>query len=136
DGSTTAITPPHRTAGTGPQTTDGVVPLSARRGPVSTAGARATDQMWRPPAISCTVPDMYEDMSEARNSTTDATSDGSPARPIGISASFESMTSWRIAAVISVLMKPGWIALTRTFLKPTSFAAAFVMPTMPAFAAE
>ena len=46
------------------------------------------------------------------------------------------MTSWGIAAVIAVLMKPGWITLMRMPLNATSFAATFVMPTMPAFAAE
>ena len=46
------------------------------------------------------------------------------------------MACWGMAAVIAVLMKPGWIALMRMFLNATSLATAFVIPTMPAFAAE
>ncbi len=45
-------------------------------------------QMCRPPVTSITVPVMYEDRSEAKNKATLATSLGSPARPIGISATF------------------------------------------------
>src|SRR5206468_1410810 len=45
-------------------------------------------QMCLPPVTSRTVPVMYDDRSLARNNATLATSLGSPARPIGTSASF------------------------------------------------
>ena len=65
-----------------------------------------------------------------------ATSLGSPARPIGTSATFESQIRCGMASVIADLISPGWIALTRTPRWASSLAAALVMPTMPALAAE
>ena len=46
------------------------------------------DYMNLPPVTSSTVPVIYDDRSDARNTATPATSEGSPARPIGTSASF------------------------------------------------
>ncbi len=54
------------------------------------AGERGGVHTCLPPVTSTTVPVTYEARSEARNSTTDATSDGSPARPMGISPIFWS----------------------------------------------
>ncbi|CNJ66436.1 Uncharacterised protein [Mycobacterium tuberculosis] len=56
---------------------------------------------------------MYDDRSEAKNSATLATSLGSPARPIGTSATFESQIRCGIASVIAERIRPGAIALTR-----------------------
>lgn len=46
------------------------------------------DHMNRPPVTSRTVPVMYDDRSDAKNSATEATSDTSPARCSGISVIF------------------------------------------------
>src|ERR1700733_7791225 len=89
-----------------------------------------------PPVTSRTAPAIYDDRSLARNSATLATSSGSPARPIGISASFSSQIRCGMASVIADLISPGWIALTRTPRWASSLAAALVMPTIPALAAE
>ena len=70
--------------------------------------------MWRPPVTSSTVPVRYDDRSLARNSATDATSDGSPNRPIGMSRRRCSRMSSRIPSIMGVRIRPGWIALTRT----------------------
>ena len=61
----------------------------------------------RPPVTSRTVPVMYDDRSLARNSATLATSSGSPARPIGISASFASQIRCGMASVIAERISPG-----------------------------
>ena len=79
---------------------------------------------------------MYDDRSDARNSATAATSSGSPARPIGTSASLASQIRCGMASVMAERMSPGWIALTRTPRWANSLAAALVRPTMPALAAE
>lgn len=92
--------------------------------------------MNRPPVTSNTVPVMYEDRSEAKNTATLATSLGSPARPIGTSASFWSQMRCGIAYVIAERINPGAIAFTRMPRCASSLAAALVIPTMPALAAE
>src|SRR6185295_2893301 len=57
-------------------------------------------QMYLPPVTSSTVPVMYDDRSEARNSATFATSAGSPARAIGTSASLASQIRCGMTSVI------------------------------------
>lgn len=52
-----------------------------------------------------------------------------------ISCSLAFHTSLHSAAVMSVRIRPGCTALTRTPLCATSLATAMVKPTMPAFAA-
>lgn len=64
---------------------DGVSGPALEDGSVGGAGH---GHMNRPPVTSMTVPVMYEDRSEARNSATLAISSTSPARPIGISTIF------------------------------------------------
>src|SRR5271166_5085574 len=89
-----------------------------------------------PPVTSRTVPVMYEERSEAKNNATLATSLGSPARPIGTSATFSSQIRCGIASVIAERIRPGAMAFTRTPRCASSLAAALVMPTIPALAAE
>src|SRR4029079_12067657 len=90
----------------------------------------------RPPVISMTVPVMYDDRSEAKNKATLATSLGSPARPIGTSATFESQIRCGMASVMADRISAGAIAFTRTPRYASSLAAALVIPTIPALAAE
>ena len=62
--------------------------------------------MCLPPVTSNTVPVMYDDRSDARKSATLATSAGSPARAIGISASLESQILCGMASVIADRIRP------------------------------
>src|ERR1700753_484346 len=112
-------------------------PVATDRGPNRLPDYRfASAHRCRPPVTSRTVPVMYDERSEARNNATLATSLGSPALPIGTSATFASQIRCGIASVIADLIRPGWIALTRTPRWASSFDAALVIPTMPALAAE
>ena len=83
--------------------------------------------------MEITSPVMYDDSSDARKLTSDATSSGLPKRPIG--TSFFKASSSR-PFVISVAMKPGATAFTVTLRDATSCERAFVAPIRAAFAAE
>jgi hypothetical protein len=60
--------------------------------------------MYRPPFTGKTPPVMYPDSGSARNSTTRATSFGSPSRPTGIRVTILSIAAAGTAAVMSVVM--------------------------------
>ena len=89
-----------------------------------------------PPQQVITCPVIYADKSEARNRAKLATSSGVPPRRRGICSAQAFFTSSGSALVISVMMKPGAMALWRILRTPISLAADLVKPMIPAFDAE
>ena len=66
---------------------------------------------------------MKEDWSESRNTTSGATSSGTPARPSGVLAMFAVRKAAGAAAVIGVSMNPGLTRLTRMPMSPSCMLA-------------
>src|SRR5262249_41077075 len=95
--------------------------------------ARRTDQA---PSTGMIAPLTYDARSEHRNAATSATSWGWPARPSAAFSSISGKCSAPAAPMISVRMKPGQRAVTRTPRLPYSTAADLVTAMTPALAAE
>lgn len=90
-----------------------------------------------------TWPETNPAPSLTRNETVCAMSSGVPTRCTGICCAAPFLKSSNgmprrsaVAAVMSVAMKPGAIALAVTLNLPSSIARVLVKPCMPAFAAE
>src|SRR5262249_39296623 len=101
-----------------------------------TVGQRLTVE-WIPPAAAMISPVMARDASDARNTTTSATSSGVDRRRVGIRPSTASATPGlaRFSRHIAVSTTPGATEFARMPRGPYSIARARVMPSSAALVA-
>ena len=91
--------------------------------------------MYSPPLTSIDVPVMKLAPSDARKTTTPATSSGVPRRLSGVAAIISANLSGGNAAGMAVSMTPGLMQLTRMPYGAACLASDFVRQMTPALAA-